>query len=158
MAGIVLVSVVVGMGIGLHVQHVAGATVKQMIPIVVAFDVLYIWSLVWSKLSVLLLYYRVFQFGYFKGAAYGIGTLVTSWAIAATLISLFLCTPMEKLWFPEVPGHCISTIVVRLMNSGVSILTDVMILCLPISAIWSLQQAAWTQKIGLTLVFALGFL
>lgn len=157
-ASIGLVFVVVSMGLGLHVQYVGAAVVKQMIPFVVAFDVIYIWSLAGSKLSVLLLYYRVFQFGYFKGAAWGLGMIVTSWALAATLLALFLCTPIEKLWFPEVPGHCMSTTVVRLLNSGVSILTDVLILCLPIPAIWSLQQALWTQKIGLTLVFALGFL
>lgn len=47
---------------------------------------------------------------------------------------------------------------IRLFNAGATIVTDVMILCLPVPQIWKLQHLRVTEKLGLSVVFALGFL
>lgn len=114
--------------------------------------------MVWSKLSLLFLYYRVFRFGYFKQAGYAIGALVIAWAIVATFLTYFYCFPISKIWDLSKSGYCIDSTAIRLFNASATILTDVMILCLPIPQIWKLQHLRFAEKMGLSVVFAIGFL
>lgn len=151
------VSTAIALGLGLHVQYVSPENIVALIKVVLVTDVLYLWSLVWSKVTVLLLYYRVFRFGYFKSAAYAIGGLVVVLAIVSTFLTGFLCVPLQRVWDPSVPGHCLSQTNIRFLNSASSIFTDIVILCLPAPQIWKLQLRK-SEKAGLIFFFALGFL
>lgn len=148
----------VGLGLGLHFKYVAAANAAPMVQIALAVDILYIWSLVWSKLSLLALYYRVFRFGYFKRVCWVVAVLVVLWAMAATITLFVLCIPLAKYWDPTLPGKCMDYAPVRLSNSIATIVTDFMILCLPIPQIWGLHGLRGTEKLGLTVLFTLGFL
>lgn len=148
----------VGLGLGLHSKYVAASSAVPMVQIGLAVDIMYIWSLVWSKLSLLALYYRVFRFGYFKLACWVVAALVLVWALAATISLFFLCIPLEKYWDSSIHGRCIDYAPVRLANSLATIVTDVMILCLPIPQIWRLHGLRGTEKLGLSILFTLGFL
>lgn len=129
-----------------------------MIQVGITVDIMYTWSLVWSKLSLLALYYRVFGFGYFKRACWAVMVLVVAWAITSSLSLFLLCVPLAKYWDPSLKGHCGDPIPVRLANSVATIVTDVIILCLPIPQIWGLHGLRGTERAGLVLLFALGFL
>lgn len=151
------VSAAVALGLGLHVKEVPPSHTFSLLKVALVIDVLYLWSLVWSKISVLLLYYRVFRFGYFKTAAYAIGALVVALAIVSTLLLGFICVPLSKVWDPSLPGYCLSQTSVRIFNSTSTIFTDLIILCLPAPQIWKLQLQK-SKKAGLTCLFALGSL
>lgn len=155
---VALIAIGINLGLGRHQKSVSYKDIVTLIQIVLAIDVFYIWSLVWTKLSILLLYYRVFRFGYFKKAAYAIGGLVVVWAILGTFLTAFLCIPLEAVWNPTVPAHCMDSNAIRLFNAAFTILTDVLILGLPIPQIWTLQHLQTTHKLGLNIVFALGSL
>lgn len=148
----------VGLGLGLHSKYVAPANAVPMVQIALAVDIMYVWSLVWSKLSLLALYYRVFCFGYFKRACWVVAVLVLVWALAATISLFLLCIPLAKYWDTTIPGHCMEYAPVRLANSLATIVTDVLILCLPIPQIWGLHGLRGAEKLGLTILFTLGFL
>lgn len=148
----------VGLGLGLHSKYVAPSNAVPMVQIGLAVDIMYIWSLVWSKLSLLALYYRVFRFGYFKFACWVVAALVLVWALAATISLFLLCVPLAKYWDSSIHGRCIDYAPVRLTNSLATIVTDVMILCLPIPQIWRLHGLRGTEKLGLSVLFTLGFL
>lgn len=155
---IALIAADVGLGLGRHWSVVPHDHFAPMVQVTLAVDMLYIWSLVWSKLSLLLLYYRVFRFGYFKRACYAAGALVGAWAVVSTVLLFILCVPLYKYWDKTVEGHCSDPAPVRLFNSIATIITDVLILCLPLPQIWRLQGLRMVDRIGLSVLFALGFL
>lgn len=153
-----LIAVDVSLGLGLHMKYVPAANLPTMIQVGLSVDIMYTWCLVWSKLSLLALYYRVFRFGYFKLACWIAAILVVIWAMASTISLFLLCIPLAKYWDSSIHGRCIEYAPVRLANSLATIVTDVIILCLPIPQIWGLHGLRGTEKLGLTLLFALGFL
>lgn len=119
-------------------------------------EVLYAWNLGWTKLSLLLMYYRIFRVPYFKKMAWIVSIFVFSWVICITFLFIFICIPVEKLWYPDIPGRCINQVGTWIANAASTIFTDVVILMLPLPPIWKLQLGR-SEKIGLTTAFALGF-
>ena len=67
----------------------------------------------------------------------------------------FLCDPPEKSWKPSTPGICISKFSVFLGSLIPEIVTNFIILAMPIPYIWRLQ-VKHKQKLLLTGVFLLG--
>jgi hypothetical protein len=66
-------------GMGLHADKVPMDDIVRMAKFLVVAEILYVFNLVWSKLSILLMYYRIFNFPYFKKMAYIIGAFVIAW-------------------------------------------------------------------------------
>lgn len=144
-------------GAGYHSSTIGAANVAVIKEYLLVSEVIYIWHMAWTKLSVLLMYYRVFHVPHFKRLVVAVACLVFVWVITATFLFIFICVPTQKLWKPELPGHCISEMGVWVANGSSTILSDVVILLLPIPQIWKLNTVR-SEKIGLTLVFGLGFL
>lgn len=158
MLGLVaLISTAVGLGLGLHLFSVDPANYVTMIKVVLVVDFFYIWSLVWSKTSVLCLYYRVFPFGYMKRMGCGMAALVVVWAIVSTVLLFHVCVPLRRLWDLNAGGHCHDATTFRLFNSVATIVTDLVILSLPLPQIWRLHLRT-VEKVFATAVFGLGFL
>jgi hypothetical protein len=63
-------------GMGLHAETVEPHKIVLMAKFLLVAEVLYVWNLVWTKLSLLLMYYRIFHFPYFKKWAYVIGAFI----------------------------------------------------------------------------------
>lgn len=144
-------------GMGIHADKVPMDDIVQMAKFLVVAEVLYVYNLVWTKLSILLMYYRIFHFGYFKKWAYGIGAFIIAWVITITFLFIFICVPVQKLWYSELPGHCINQVGTWIANAASTIISDLVILLLPLPQVWSLQLRV-TEKIAVTLAFSLGFL
>ncbi|KAI1504114.1 hypothetical protein F5X99DRAFT_373495 [Biscogniauxia marginata] len=143
-------------GMGIHVEHVPLDNIVLMAKYLVVAEILYVYNLVWTKISILLMFYRIFRFSYIKKAAYVIGTFVILWVICITFLFIFICVPVEKLWYPDLPGHCIDQVGTWIANAASTILSDVAILILPIPRIWQLQLRS-TDKVALSCAFGLGF-
>ncbi|KAL2023524.1 hypothetical protein VTK56DRAFT_2132 [Thermocarpiscus australiensis] len=143
-------------GMGIHANKVPLDNIVLMAKFLVVAEILYVFNLVWTKISILLMYYRIFHFPYFKKMAYGIGGFVIAWVICITFLFIFICVPVEKLWYPDLPGHCINQVGTWIANAASTILTDVAILLLPIPQVWKLQLRR-PEKIGVTIAFCLGF-
>src|SRR6516162_716365 len=103
------------------------------------------------------MYYRIFHVPFIKKMAYLIGTFVILWVIAMSFLFIFPCTPVERLWDPDVPGYCINQQATWIANASSTILSDLAILILPIPQVWKLQLRK-ADKIVLTFSFGLGFL
>uniref|UniRef100_A0A8H7N7B1 Rhodopsin domain-containing protein n=1 Tax=Bionectria ochroleuca TaxID=29856 RepID=A0A8H7N7B1_BIOOC len=143
-------------GMGIHADLVNSSKIILLAKWLVAAEVFYAWNLGWTKLAVLLMYYRVFRIPFFKRMTWIIGSFVIAWVICVTFLFIFICVPVEKLWYPDLPGRCIDQVGTWIANAASTILTDLLILLLPIRQIWVLQLRN-TAKIGLTLAFGLGF-
>ncbi|RBR09477.1 uncharacterized protein FIESC28_09861 [Fusarium coffeatum] len=142
-------------GMGLHADKVPVSQIVMMAKWLVVAEVLYAWNLGWTKLSLLLMYYRIFRVPYFKKMAWIVGSFVFAWVITITFLFIFICVPVAKLWYPDLPGHCINQVGTWIANAASTIFTDIVILCLPIPPIWKLQLGR-SEKLGLTAAFAIG--
>ncbi|KAF4988418.1 hypothetical protein FDECE_15059 [Fusarium decemcellulare] len=143
-------------GMGIHADKVDPADIVMMAKWLVVAEVLYAWNLGWTKLSLLLMYYRIFRVPYFKKMAWIVGSFVFAWVICITFLFIFICIPVEKLWYPDIPGRCINQVGTWIANAASTIFTDITILMLPLPPIWKLHLGR-SEKIGLTAAFALGF-
>ncbi|KAJ6107645.1 hypothetical protein N7523_008968 [Penicillium sp. IBT 18751x] len=143
-------------GMGLHADTLPPENVVMIAKFLVVAEVLYVFNLVWTKLCILLMYYRIFRFPYFKTWAYVIGTFVILWVICITFLFIFICVPVQKIWNPQLPGRCINQVSTWIANAVSTIATDIAILLLPIPQVWKLQLRT-SEKIAVLIAFGLGF-
>lgn len=83
---------------------------------------------------------------------------VLNWSNIALLIavlfaSIFTCVPVNKYWNRSVPGVCTVEAVQYLVTSGLTILTDVLVVAIPIKIVVGLQIA---RKLKIILICVLG--
>jgi len=143
-------------GMGIHADLVDPDDIVMMAKWLVVAEILYAFNLGWTKLSLLLMYYRIFRVPYFKKMAWAVGVFVMAWVVCITFLFIFICVPVEKLWYPHLPGRCINQVGTWIANAASTILTDLIILLMPLPQIWKLQLAV-REKVGLTAAFSIGF-
>ena len=107
------------------------------------------------KLSVVVLYYRIFPIRSIKLGALILGGISTVWNLFLIGLSQGQCNPREKVWAPWTPGTCINQKASFLAIAVPSILTDIAILILPLPQVWKLHTNR-SQKISLSAIFLLG--
>lgn len=111
-----------------------------------------------TKVSILLLYLRIFTQKWFRICCYVLISLVVTYGLVSLFYSsVFQCHPIAKAYHKDLPGHCIDVIKTWKANAGFSIASDVMILVLPMPLIKSLHMSI-KHKLGLALLFGLGSL
>jgi hypothetical protein len=119
---------------------------------------LYVTSANLPKISILFLYRRIFALTTLrKLSSMLIGILVTT--IVVEIIALFLaCQPFAAFWRAFIPGsRCVDLAAAYAYGSIPNIITDVVMLFMPMPVIWSLHTSIET-KIQLTFTFFLGSL
>ncbi|KAI9929526.1 hypothetical protein MW887_000999 [Aspergillus wentii] len=88
--------------------------------------------------------------------SYCLIVFITLWAIAALLVNIFQCKPVQYYYNKDIAGHCMpgQRQFFQAMGS-IALVEDVIVLCLPIPVVWKLQITS-RQKIAITIVFSLG--
>jgi hypothetical protein len=123
----------------------------------IAVQILWATSLMFTKTSILLFYTRIFTIPIFCIAARITGVVVILWALSVILCSFLLCRPFAFNWNQTIPdGHCGNQILSYEVTGALNICTDVIVLCLPLPVIWNLQMKV-ANKIGLFGIFTVGF-
>lgn len=108
------------------------------------------------KISILIAYYRIFKtLRWFRNVVFAIGTLSIMWCIMHFFVTLFQCTPVDRVWHPSKPGHCIDTVAFYKGNAISNTIIDYMILLSPVLPVSKLQMDR-TQKALILGSFALG--
>ena len=133
--------------------------------IVVFLEVLYAQQLCstlvfgFTKLSVLLFYKRVFRGNTFNAAVWTMIAIVVVWTVAFFLANVLQCYPIWINWNASgaQADQCINTNMMYKAQAWTDVLTDIMILSLPVPCIWALQMPA-RHKVGVTSIFLLGLL
>ncbi|KAH8590506.1 hypothetical protein B0O99DRAFT_464231, partial [Bisporella sp. PMI_857] len=143
-------------GVGLHLVVVSAEDFTIVLQSLMGSECAYTMTIALTKISILLMYCRIFPIKSMKKGAVVLGCITIAWAIAVLLISIFQCTPIRKTWLPTLPyGHCINLKACFMGNALPNILTDIAILSLPIPQVWGLHTSV-SRKISLTIVFLLG--
>ena len=106
------------------------------------------------KMSILLFYQRIFTTQQFRQRTNIVGALVIIWLLVNNLTSAFQCTPVRKAWEIEIPGHCFNPLSYITGVHTTNLVLDIVILSLPVSAVWRLQMslAKRTSVIGIFLL------
>lgn len=108
------------------------------------------------KLSLLLLYNRIFPVHRVRYATYAVGFFVVTWLLWAGVSTIAQCIPVEYFWNTTVSGHCIDNDAFYIAAGAVNVFTDFAIIAIPIPIVWKLQKLSVDQKIGFVAIFTLG--
>ncbi|KAJ5594149.1 uncharacterized protein N7459_000357 [Penicillium hispanicum] len=143
-----------------------GVPISKIPPEVVQTQLRYLWlsipfynlSLVLAKLSALFLYLRIFRSHTFLLLTYiTMGFLIISglWMVVSGFV---FCVPIRDFWsldYAVHTEHCLPQGAVWFSNAAMQILTDIIILILPMPLLSKLQLPT-RQKAGVMLVFGVG--
>lgn len=117
----------------------------------------WIFALTMAKVSVLLLYTRVFPLPLTIIAARITAVMVTCWSVGSIIATALICQPISYSWGASAEGHCGDQVALYKGIGVVNLLTDIACLALPMKHLWAIQLPPM-RKYALVLTFALGFL
>ncbi|KAH9886860.1 hypothetical protein F4778DRAFT_757944 [Xylariomycetidae sp. FL2044] len=113
-------------------------------------------SITLTKLSILELYRSIFPTTKMLVACRATQAIVILWGLATMLVTFLLCRPLAYNWDTTIPGGSCGDTLASWESTGISnIITDVIVLVLPIYDLSKIQMAAY-KKAVLIAVFALG--
>ncbi|KIN00010.1 hypothetical protein OIDMADRAFT_181260 [Oidiodendron maius Zn] len=144
-----------GRGFGKHVWDVPPENIPSMQELYYVSQILYAVVLNLVKISILLLFLRVFTNNRFR--------LVTKicllWMVCQTVAFFFAvtfqCMPVSSIWNPTPNRKCINTTAVIYAGAVCSIFEDVFIIILPIRELLALNMSP-RQRLGVIFMFAIG--
>ena len=131
------------------------------------FQVLYKVTLYSVKISILLLYIRIFVnntesriFGIranFRRVCWATIYLVLAYLVASLSATVAQCIPAAKIFNKNVPGHCINLGSFWYANGIFNVITDIIMLAMPQYQVYKLNLPI-RQKLSLAAVFGVGTL
>ncbi|KAH6675008.1 hypothetical protein B0J14DRAFT_653183 [Halenospora varia] len=142
-------------GLGKHVYELENDEIRNILKSLWVAIFFYTMSLTLTKLSIVLQYLRVFVGPRIRRACWATIWLILLYGFQATFISAFNCYPVSGFWDLSVKSKCISKEFLWFFNASFNILTDIIIIGLPMPVVSNLQIPA-KQKILIMAIFALG--
>ncbi|KAL2785630.1 hypothetical protein BJX66DRAFT_329186 [Aspergillus keveii] len=150
-------------GVGRHYDDIPDADYISMLKSIYATRLLYVLSLLFVKISLLIFYLRLDHRRPLKYTVYGILFIVIGVSIASFFILAFSCYPPAKFW--DVTGTAVDG---KCMDPGnqqdfyeangiLNIITDVLIYVVPIPMLWGVRIST-RRKGAIFAVFGLGIL
>jgi hypothetical protein len=109
------------------------------------------------KMTFLFQFFHIFQYVYRMRIAYIVAMVVVgAWSVSQILLPVFVCHPVEANWNSNVPGtSCMSFMIPTYGNAGGTIVSDIIVLFLPLPTLWSLRLST-SQKWAVFGVFGIG--
>ncbi|KAL1301413.1 hypothetical protein AAFC00_005671 [Neodothiora populina] len=142
-------------GLGSHMDTLTEAqTVRflQLLPAMLAF---YYACNMFVKFGLLVFYLRV---TYERKYLYVIWLMIIAafvFGVSNVFVTIFQCSPVNKLWYPDKAGHCLDIMSFYYANAIIMIVNDTIMYVLPIMFTWQLDLRR-PQRIVLNLLFGLG--
>jgi hypothetical protein len=136
-----------------------GANPHSQAQYIVVLEVVWCTSIFFSKISILILYCRVFPVNIIVWSCRITAALVTAFTISTTLMAFFMCTPVAFNWDQSIPGgHCDPGQIKSYMATGViNLVNDVAILLIPAYHLYKLQLPL-LNRLALLGIFGVGWM
>ncbi|KAF2117918.1 hypothetical protein BDV96DRAFT_406243 [Lophiotrema nucula] len=126
-----------------------------MLKLVKAHELVYVLSIPYPKLAIMCLYFRIFRSQLVKALLYLTGLVVLATCLFGVIAAFANCRPFSAFWNPGAPRHCtMDTMTAFRYYSIPNIVTDVVMLIVPIPTLWRLQMDLLV-KIGIFVTFLL---
>ncbi|CAK7210381.1 hypothetical protein SBRCBS47491_000761 [Sporothrix bragantina] len=142
-------------GLGRHSWLVTSDETMVQLKSLFAGEVLYNLSQIFTKVSFLLQYRRIFRDTLTRSICFWLILYLTLWGITQEFLVAFACIPVS-VFIPSMADKCIESLVVWYLTSIMNIVTDFIIFMVPIPAIRHLRLPL-RQKIMVMSIFCLGF-
>lgn len=126
--------------------------------ILFGFQLLYVNALAVIKASMLCFYARIFTNVGLRSCINIMLGIVVVWALSFSMAMVFACKPVAFQWNLQISGGGVCGDLIALYATLIvtNIITDLIIMGLPLYTIWHLKMRG-VEKAGLTACFALGF-
>ena len=145
-------------GMGLHEEDMPKGIVIEYYRWIDIGSPFYMVSLLGYKMSILLVYLRVYGINKkFRWAVYATMFITFAYLFSNFWTQLFGCHPFAKEFNKKLPGHCIDQIKSDYAYGSLNVITDAIIFILPLPMLWKLKLNK-KEKVGLTLLFMVGSL
>ncbi|KAF6217694.1 hypothetical protein HO133_006521 [Letharia lupina] len=147
-------------GGGVHQWDVPLGRVLEFAKLANTTEILYSPAIFLAKLSILLMYRRLFDTAGTGKTHHLIHILI--WANLAfyfpyLFASIFQCVPRARIWNPTLKGGCVNLQAAFIAASAINVVSDFSILLLPLYRISKLKLPT-RRKIGVLAIFAVGLL
>ena len=113
------------------------------------------YHIVLTKVSLLMPYHDIFVTPSFRLAIKVARLVLSLWWIGAFLTPFLICRPIKLLWEPEIQGDCGNRHLYMVLTQIPWIVTDVVVLVMPIPVVWKLHSAI-RRRLRVATVFLLG--
>ncbi|KAL2150090.1 hypothetical protein VTH82DRAFT_7766 [Thermothelomyces myriococcoides] len=124
--------------------------------LLLAVQILWAVSLSLSKISILILYAKIFSVPAFIWAARITTVFIIMWALTTSIMGLTICQPFAFNWDPTIPGgHCGNQVLSYKITGVLNLVTDIVVLLLPMPYLYGLNLALY-KKLVLMVTFAVG--
>ncbi|EFW19687.1 hypothetical protein D8B26_007883 [Coccidioides posadasii str. Silveira] len=144
-------------GYGKHASEVPKHDMLIALKLFYTLQIFYKCTIGLTKISIVLLYRRIFQTRKFRFQLICnyVLVLVALYAIVSIIVTIFECIPIVKVWDRSTNGTCINFTAFWYANAAWNITTDLIILILPMPVVHTLYLP-YRSKFGLTAIFTLG--
>jgi hypothetical protein len=147
-------------GLGEHKKYLSDDVIQGQMHFLWLSVPFYNLSLILAKLSVLVLFIRIFRSRKFLVCTYSTMAFLIIAGLWMVFSGFLFCIPVRDFWsvnYKTHTGHCLPEGPVWYANAAMQILTDVVILILPMPLLSKLHLPR-RQKVGMMLVFGVGIL
>ena len=93
----------------------------------------------------------------FRRSVWIVSTIILLWAMHIILETFLICRPLSMNWDPTPNGTCGDRNAMFVVAGASNMVTDIMVMLLPIPTIWKLHMAT-SRKLGIMVMFSLGIL
>ncbi|MCJ1272070.1 hypothetical protein MMC22_011977 [Lobaria immixta] len=122
---------------------------------VLATEYFYTSAIAAVKISILLLYRRLFPDRGFRIILWGFGAFILTYSTVQLLVTLFQCQPIRGAWDPFIKAKCIKLNLEFMIMGSLNVVTDVTTWCLPMPLLWSLKISI-ERRLQVMSMFLLG--
>jgi hypothetical protein len=144
------------MGIGYPVTETLPNLVT-ILKMLVAYELIFATCISTIKFSVMFFYLRVFVNDGLRLATKLVMGFVLLWSTGNILQCFLICRPFAATYDPTVKGECGNQVVSFIAIGAFNVISDAIILTLPIPTIWGLKMSS-SARLGLSAIFMVGFM
>ncbi|KAH8655543.1 hypothetical protein BX600DRAFT_372284, partial [Xylariales sp. PMI_506] len=144
------------LGLGMHYWTIPVEKGTLILKLFYASSMIYMLLLVTGKISILLVYLRIFPTPHIRYAVYGLSAFLVSHGIVYLLLNALQCLPVASIWDRYIIDRkCIDVNAIVYSSGILSIFEDIAILLLPIRQVWRLNVDR-RQRLTLLAIFSIG--
>ncbi|PWY83997.1 hypothetical protein BO83DRAFT_449317 [Aspergillus eucalypticola CBS 122712] len=143
-------------GLGVHEWDLTPTVYNRTVRVLLLGAIMYIPALGLSKISLIILYYRLSDMQReWRITLWGMTAFVVAYMIVLECLFLFTCEPVHKSWYPDIDGRCWSKAPIFMAGVVASMFIDLVLLVMPLPIVLKLQITS-KKRFGLILMFGLG--
>ncbi|BCS21922.1 CFEM domain-containing protein [Aspergillus puulaauensis] len=146
------------LGLGHDIWFLPFDHITQILHLFFSVEILYMQSVTLTKISMLLLFLRLFPDQAFRLATKLVLAFTTAWGIAMLITKALSCRPLSYFWTRwdgEHEGVCIDHEQLIWAHASINILLDLVIISLPMPTLLSMNLS-WRKKLAICVMFAVG--